>query len=104
MGDHVIAIAMYLKIAATPSNPLIKCRIEPNRLSLFTPFMSSLFLDLKGDPIPLDKVLGYGASAVVVLRDGLAVKTPLRYRWSSDVDVSVNTEVIKREQDVYRRL
>lgn len=41
---------------------------------------------------------------MVVLRDGLAVKTPLRYPWSSTSDVEVNIHVIQREQDVYRRL
>lgn len=65
--------------------------------------MVSPFLDLSGDSILLEQVLGSGSSAVVVLRDGLAVKTPLRYCWSSDVDVEMNIEVIKREQDVYRR-
>ncbi|KAJ6087668.1 Serine/threonine-protein kinase HT1 [Penicillium canescens] len=65
--------------------------------------MVSPFLDLSGDSIPLEQVLGSGSSAVVVLRDGLAVKTPLRYCWSSDVEVEMNIEVIQREQDVYRR-
>lgn len=48
--------------------------------------MSSRFLDLSGDTILQEQVLGCGSSAVVVLRDGLAVKTPLRYIWSSDID------------------
>ena len=65
--------------------------------------MDSPFLDLSGDSIPLDQVLGSGSSAVVVLRDGVAVKTPLRYCWSSDVEVEMNLEVVQREQDVYRR-
>lgn len=65
--------------------------------------MPSPFLDLCGNSIPQEQVLGCGSSAVVVLRDGLAVKTPLRYRWSSDVEVEMNIEVIQREQDVYRR-
>jgi hypothetical protein len=41
--------------------------------------MASPFLDLSGDSIPLEQDLGSGSSAVVVLRDGLAVKTTLRY-------------------------
>ncbi|KAJ5470469.1 Serine/threonine-protein kinase HT1 [Penicillium desertorum] len=65
--------------------------------------MASPFLDLSGDPILLEQVLGSGSSAVVVLRDGLAVKTLLRYFWSSDVQVDMNVEVIQREQDVYCR-
>lgn len=65
--------------------------------------MSSPFLDLRGVPILQEEVLGQGCSAVVVLCDGLAVKKPLRYRWSSDADVEVNLEVIRREQDVYHR-
>lgn len=66
--------------------------------------MSSPFLDTRGDPISQDQVLGSGSSAVVLLQDGLAVKTPLRALWSSDSDVEVNTICIRREQDVYRRL
>lgn len=66
--------------------------------------MSGLFLDLRGDLIPQELVLGYGGSAVVVLQEGLAIKMPLRYRWSSDADVSANVDVIRREQDVCRRL
>ncbi|PYI07391.1 kinase-like protein [Aspergillus sclerotiicarbonarius CBS 121057] len=61
--------------------------------------MDSLFLDLRGNSIPMDQVLGYGASAVVILQDDSAVKTPLRYSWSSDADVKMNTEVIQREQE-----
>jgi serine/threonine protein kinase len=40
----------------------------------------------------------------VVLRDGVAVKTLLRYCWSTDVDVEINIQVIQREQDGYRSL
>ncbi|CAG8899631.1 unnamed protein product [Penicillium egyptiacum] len=65
--------------------------------------MLSPFLDLSGETVPLERVLGSGSSAVVVLRDGLAVKTPLTYCWSSDVQAEMNIEVIQREQDVYRR-
>jgi serine/threonine protein kinase len=66
--------------------------------------MSSPFLDLDGNTIPDDRILGYGRSGVVLLCDGTAVKMPLRYKSSPDDDVEVNTEVIQREQDVYRRL
>jgi serine/threonine protein kinase len=66
--------------------------------------MSSTFLDIRGDSIPEEQVLGCGGSAVVLLQNGLAVKTPLRYPWSSDSDVKVNMESVRREQDVYRRL
>lgn len=66
--------------------------------------MSSPFLDLRGDPIPQEQVLGCGSSAVVLLQGGIAVKTPLRYLWSSDSDVAVNLHCVRREQDIYRRL
>ncbi|GIK06156.1 hypothetical protein Aspvir_001799 [Aspergillus viridinutans] len=66
--------------------------------------MSSPFLDIQGNPIPQERVIGNGASAVVLLQNGVAVRTPLRYLWSSDSDVEVNIESLRREQDVYRRL
>ncbi|KAJ5458494.1 Serine/threonine-protein kinase HT1 [Penicillium sp. IBT 31633x] len=65
--------------------------------------MISPFLDLSGDSIPLEQVLGSGSTAVVVLRDGMAIKTPLRYHWSSDIEIKMNIRVIQREQHVYRR-
>jgi len=66
--------------------------------------MSSLFLDLQGQEIPQERVLGNGASAVVVLQDDLAVKTPLRWLWSPESEGMDNARVIRREQDIYRRL
>lgn len=66
--------------------------------------MSSPFLSLQGDPIPLEQVLGSGASAVVSLRNGVAVKTPLRCIWTSESDVDMSIEGVQREQDVYRRV
>ncbi|KAJ5701823.1 hypothetical protein N7488_009371 [Penicillium malachiteum] len=66
--------------------------------------MSSQFLDLQGNEIPLDQIIGNGATSVVLLQDGIAVKTPLRYLWSSESDVEINIDSIKREQDIYRRL
>ncbi|RHZ56940.1 hypothetical protein CDV55_103152 [Aspergillus turcosus] len=66
--------------------------------------MSSPFLDIQGNPIPQEQVLGSGGSAVVLLQNDVAVKTPLRYLWSSDSDVQVNIESLRREQAVYRRL
>jgi serine/threonine protein kinase len=74
------------------------------QLSFFSFAMSSPFLNIQGDPIPQEQVLGSGGSAVVLLQNNVAVKTPLRYIWSSDSDVRVNTESLRREQDVYRRL
>lgn len=41
--------------------------------------MPSPFLDIRGDPIPQEQVLGCGSSVVVLLPNGVAVKTPLRY-------------------------
>ncbi|KAL5366215.1 hypothetical protein BJX96DRAFT_169748 [Aspergillus floccosus] len=56
------------------------------------------------DPIPQGQVIGCGSSGVVLLQDGVAVKTPLRYIWSSDYEVDANIQSLRREQDVYRRL
>ncbi|RHZ55752.1 uncharacterized protein CDV56_105671 [Aspergillus thermomutatus] len=66
--------------------------------------MSSPFLDIQGNPIPQEQVLGSGGSSVVLLHNGVAVKTPLRYLWSSNADVKANVASLRREQDVYRRL
>ncbi|RDW79240.1 uncharacterized protein DSM5745_06092 [Aspergillus mulundensis] len=66
--------------------------------------MSSPFLDIQGKSIAEDQILGSGGSAVVLLQDGVAVKIPLRYRWSSDYDVGANARSLRREQDVYHRL
>lgn len=66
--------------------------------------MTTRFVDLESNPIPDDQVLGYGGSGVVLLRDGLAIKTPLRFNWSIGEEVEANVEALKREQYVYRRL
>ncbi|OJJ42430.1 hypothetical protein ASPZODRAFT_76868 [Penicilliopsis zonata CBS 506.65] len=65
---------------------------------------SSLFIDLDHQPIRENDTLGYGRSGVVILRDGLAVKIPLRHPWSTDIDFEINMGVIHREQEIYRRL
>lgn len=52
--------------------------IVPNHPTVFPAIllpMSSLFLDLWGNTIPQEQILGYGGSSVVVLCDGQAVKT-----------------------------
>ncbi|KAJ6020672.1 hypothetical protein N7540_006176 [Penicillium herquei] len=66
--------------------------------------MSSPFLDAQGNTIPPEQILGNGNTAVVLLQNSVAVKTPLRYPWSSDSDVQVNIDSIVREQNVYRLL
>ena len=66
--------------------------------------MSSPFLEYRGEPIPQEQVLGSGSTAVILLRNGVALKPPLRYLWSSDSDVEVNIQSVRREQNVYRRL
>jgi hypothetical protein len=66
--------------------------------------MSSPFLDIHGNSIPQERIIGSGATAVVLLQNGVAIKTPLRYRWSSDSEVEANTQSLRREQNVYRRL
>lgn len=66
--------------------------------------MSSPFLDLRGNLISQEDVLGCGSSAIVLLQEGVAIKIPLRYLWSSDSDVEVNLHSVRREQEIYRRL
>lgn len=66
--------------------------------------MFSPFLSIHGNLIPQEEVFGSGGSAVVLLQNEVAVKVPLRYPWSSDSDVRANTESLRREQSVYRRL
>ncbi|OJD12947.1 serine/threonine protein kinase [Emergomyces pasteurianus Ep9510] len=66
--------------------------------------MSSMFLDLDGNRIPEDQVLGYGGSGLVIFHDGMAVKNPVRYSHSTDADVETYIGTIQHEQDVYRRL
>lgn len=78
--------------------------LNSTQLSLFTVTMSSPFLDIQGNPIPLERILGNGGSAVVMVQDDVAIKIPLRYRWSSDSDVKANAQSLRREQDIYRRL
>lgn len=64
---------------------------------------ASLFLGLDSEPLHDSEVLGYGRTGVVIRRDDLAIKIPLRHPWSSDTDVQSNMEVIAREQNVYHR-
>ncbi|PLB53251.1 serine/threonine-protein kinase HT1 [Aspergillus steynii IBT 23096] len=64
---------------------------------------ASLFIDLDGNPLHESSVLGYGRTGVVIRRDNLVIKTPLRYFWSSDSDVEANMEVIAREQGIFAR-
>lgn len=65
---------------------------------------ASLFIDLTGDPIPDNKIIGYGGSGVVVRRDGWAVKIPRRHPLTCDEDLQSNIKVLRHEQEVYRRL
>ncbi|KAL2852034.1 kinase-like domain-containing protein [Aspergillus pseudoustus] len=66
--------------------------------------MCTPFLDLRGNPIPQDEVIANGSSALVLLQGGVAVRTPLRFIWTSESDVKANLYSLQREQDVYRRL
>lgn len=66
--------------------------------------MSSPFVNSRGECLPSENILGNGNSAVVVLENGIAVKMPLRYMWSSYYDVEMNLKSLKHEQDVYHRL
>ncbi|KAF7630175.1 hypothetical protein AFLA_010803 [Aspergillus flavus NRRL3357] len=43
---------------------------------------SSQFIDLNSQPILESEVLGYGESGVVIHRDSMAIKTPLRHPWN----------------------
>ncbi|KAL2789166.1 kinase-like domain-containing protein [Aspergillus keveii] len=53
--------------------------------------MSSPFLDVQGNPIPQEQVLGNGRSGLVLLQNDAAT-------------IEANTHILRREQDVYRRL
>ncbi|OJD18832.1 hypothetical protein AJ78_01164 [Emergomyces pasteurianus Ep9510] len=64
--------------------------------------ISSPFLNLDGTPL-CDPVLGHGGTGVVVQRDGIAVKLPLRYIDDNDDDTQANCLVIKHEEDVYQQ-
>ncbi|KAL4934871.1 hypothetical protein BDV06DRAFT_146411 [Aspergillus oleicola] len=66
--------------------------------------MITPFLDPSGNPIPEEQLLGYGRSGVVILQDKMAIKLPLRYSYTSDDEVTENTMVLRREQDVYNCL
>ncbi|KAJ5639172.1 uncharacterized protein N7484_007034 [Penicillium longicatenatum] len=66
--------------------------------------MPSPFLDVDGLPVPEDQILGNGGTALVIIRNELAVKMPLRYRWTSESDFNSHLSVIRKEQEVYRRL
>ncbi|EGD90706.2 serine/threonine protein kinase [Trichophyton rubrum D6] len=66
--------------------------------------MSSPVLDLDGISVPQEQILGYGRSGLVIRVENTALKIPLRYIRSSDDEVEINTEVIQREQEAYRRL
>ncbi|EZF28820.1 serine/threonine protein kinase [Trichophyton interdigitale MR816] len=66
--------------------------------------MSSPVLDLAGNSVPQAQILGYGRSGLVIRVENAALKIPLRYIRSSDDEVEINTEVIQREQEAYRRL
>lgn len=85
-----------------PSQLLDSRLMQVSRLFIFA--MPPPFLNTQGIPIPEDKIIRNGSSAVVVLHNGMAVKTPLRYIWSSECDVEVNIQSIRSEQDIYRRL
>ncbi|EEP80926.1 predicted protein [Uncinocarpus reesii 1704] len=69
-----------------------------------TRMSDSPFLDLEGNRIPGDQILGYGGTGIVLLRDQFAIKMPLRWARDSQADVDERLKVIKHEQDVYRRL
>lgn len=84
-------------------------KIEQIKFSTYVYFlrvkrMSSPFLDLDGNPILGEQLLGYGGSGIVIRHGQVAVKMPLRYRSSSDDEVDANIGVIQREQEIYRRL
>ncbi|KAF9895307.1 hypothetical protein FE257_000211 [Aspergillus nanangensis] len=100
-NDPVTEAALHVRLCATPFMPSVTSTCSS---SFYICTMSSPFLTIQGDPISEDQVLGSGRSGVVIVRDGLAVKTPLRWLWSSDYDVEMNILSLRREQDVYRRL
>jgi hypothetical protein len=97
-ASHVM-VTLHLRIIPAPQ--FMADSINPPFMLVA---MSSPFLDVQGNPIPQEQVLGNGRSGLILLQNHAAVKTPLRYRWSSDYDVEENTFSLRREQDVYRRL
>ncbi|KAJ0423471.1 hypothetical protein BJY00DRAFT_52944 [Aspergillus carlsbadensis] len=68
-----------------------------SNLSFMLAVMPSPFLDIQGNTIPEEQILGNGGSGLVLLQDNVAVKTPLKYRWGSDYDVEANTHSLRRE-------
>ncbi len=62
------------------------------------------FLNPSGNPIPDKQLLKYGRSGVVILENRIAIKLPLRYLYTSDNEVTENTIVLRREQEVYNCL
>ncbi|KAE8377569.1 hypothetical protein BDV26DRAFT_281740 [Aspergillus bertholletiae] len=63
--------------------------------------MATSFLDLQGNPISEEQVLGSGGSALVLIQDNVAVKIPLRCPWSNTYEVQANTQKLRHEQDSY---
>ncbi|KAK2785261.1 hypothetical protein FQN53_007837 [Emmonsiellopsis sp. PD_33] len=59
--------------------------------------MASLFLTLDGQPIPETEALGYGGTGGVVLRQGAAIKLPLRHPWLRRADWEPNIDALHRE-------
>lgn len=66
--------------------------------------MSSPFVDLDGTPISSTQILGYGRTGLVIRREDIAIKIPIRWSKDTDSDYQVNIETIHREQEVYQRI
>ncbi|CAG8933975.1 unnamed protein product [Penicillium salamii] len=77
---------------------------EPSFFHYSNLVMNSPYLDLQNQSIPQDNVIGSGGSALILLQSGMAIKTPLRYLWSSELDVKRNRQSLRHEQAVYQRL
>ncbi|KNG83356.1 hypothetical protein ANOM_009040 [Aspergillus nomiae NRRL 13137] len=51
-----------------------------------------------------EEIMGIGRTGLVIRREQLALKLPLRWSTSSDEEVKANIESIQHEQSIYRRL
>lgn len=66
--------------------------------------MSSPFTDLNETPIPTSQILGFGRTGLVIRREHIAVKLPIRWDRTTESDFEMNIKTLHREQDIYTRL
>ncbi|KAJ5951514.1 uncharacterized protein N7479_009927 [Penicillium vulpinum] len=64
----------------------------------------STFLDKDGSIIAEEKIIGIGASGIVVLHERNAIKLPIRRPETRPQKVALDLAAFEREQDIHRRL